>query len=177
MDTIKIICPNCGTVLGAADDPANERKMVICPGCKVRNRFVDFKRLSPKPIDDVTEIQMPTAGLPGSLVYEKSSKSYPLREGRNLVGRKPLREASDADIQIETSDRGFSRSHLYIDVMRGRDGRWHSYVSNADNKNETLINCKRLGKGEMIGLKDGDRICSSETVLRFVETMNEDSDQ
>lgn len=165
---IKIKCPNCGIVLGAADDPANAQKTVVCPNCKVRNRFVAFQRVIPGEVDDQTRIDFAVKDTVGSLVDEKTKKEYPLREGSNLIGRKPLKEPPKASVPIETGDRGFSRAHLYVDVMKGRDGHWHHYASNADNKNETSINGTKLEDGDKIGLKDGDRIASSETVLRFV---------
>lgn len=174
METIRIKCPNCGAVLGAVDHPANAQKMVVCPNCKVRNRFVDFKRVTPSKVDDETRMDMFVEGPIGSLVDEKTHKEYPLKEGRNLVGRKPVRDVPKADIPIETDDKGLSRAHLYIDVIKGRDGRWHYYASNASNKNETRINGVKLEDDDRIGITHDDRITSSETTLRFEGTIIDD---
>ena len=170
METIKIKCPNCGAVLGATDNPANVKKMVICPNCKVRNRFIDFKRVVPDRADDETRIDLSEKNTIGRLVDEKTRKEYHLKEGRNLIGRKPVKDPPKASVPIETADRGFSRAHMYIDVMKGRDGQWHHYASNAENKNATRINGDELEDGDRFGLKHGDRITSSDTSLRFVVT-------
>ena len=176
METIKIKCPNCGAVLAAVDDPSNARKTVVCPNCKVRNRFEDFKRIIPKKADDETRISLTVHGAIGNLVDETTKKEYSLKEGRNLIGRKPLKETPKADVPIETDDKGFSRAHFYIEVMKGRDGRWHYYASNASNKNETTINGIKLEDGDRIGLKHDDRIVSSETKLRLVwQTLNDET--
>lgn len=175
---IKIKCPNCGVVLEAQDNPANAQKSVICPNCKVRNRFIDFRRFSQKTVDDETYISFLTKeSSVGHLVDEATRREYPLTEGRSLVGRKPAKESPKADIPIETSDRGFSRAHLFIDAVKGRDGRYHIYVSNADNKNETFVNGQKLPGGDRIGLSDGDRISSSSTILRFIKAKVSDETQ
>ena len=174
METIQIKCPNCGAVLGVLDNPANAQKMVVCPNCKVRNRYVDFKRMTPLGVDDETRIAMFVGGPVGCLVDEKTHKEYPLKEGRNLIGRKPVKGIPKSDVPVETDDRGLSRAHMYIDVMKGRDGRWHYYVSNALNKNETRINGVKLEDGDRIGLKHDDRIASSETTLRLVGAIIDD---
>lgn len=173
-EKIKIKCPNCGAILEAIDDPANDKKSVLCPNCRVRNRFSDFKRLVPKVIEDETQIGLLLKEAIGHLVDGRTNLRYPLKEGRNLIGRRPQKGETKASIPIDTGDRGFSRAHLYIDVIKGRDGRYHYYASNAENKNSTTINGNLLQDGDKIGLKQGDQITSSETSLRLDIPSNND---
>ena len=167
METIKIKCPNCGAVLGATNDPANENKVVVCPNCKERNRFVDFKRVVPREVEDETIAISSSSDSIGFLVDEKTCLKYPLKEGRSLIGRMTYQHPPKADIPIHTKDLGFSRAQLYVEVIKGCDGRYHAYISNASHSNPTFINDVRLEDGDSIGLNPHDRICSSETVLLY----------
>jgi len=175
MEKIRIKCPVCGAVLEALDDPANERKSVKCPNCQQRNKFVDFKRVVPisAPVpseSDDTQIGIMRNDSVGYLMDRMTYRRYPLREGRQIVGRKPHRSTPKADIPIETTDQGMSREHLCIEVMAGRDGHYHVYASNAKNHNPTIINGVKLGEGDKVGLRHGDVIKLSDTQLVFVGT-------
>jgi pSer/pThr/pTyr-binding forkhead associated (FHA) protein len=176
MERIRIKCPNCGAILEVIDNPANAGKNVTCPNCKVRNKYEDFKRVIPRieAEDDVTQIETRIKGTIGYLLQIDTGKQYPLKEGRNLVGRRPIKNPPKADIAIETTDNGMSREHLYIDVMKGRDGYYHVYASNAKNKNATTINGATLEDGDEIGLKHGDTLMLCDTQLRYVASPIED---
>lgn len=179
MTTIKIKCPNCGKVLIVQDDPSNATKNVVCPVCKVKNPFSSFKNVIPAPIEDKTELSkkqsddktvirscMNNKGT-GFLLDEYSRRKYPLSEGVNLIGRLPKQSVPVADIAIVTDDSGLSRKHLNIEVVRGMDGNVRHWVSNAENKNPTFINGRKMEDGDRIVLYDGYMISSSDTVLSF----------
>lgn len=174
MEKIRIKCPECGAVLEAMDDPANAEKNVKCPNCQQRNKFKDFKRLvaaSPIPsADDETHISEKRKESAGYLMDRATSRRYLLREGNQLVGRKPHKSAPKADVPIETTDQGMSREHLFIDVMAGRDGRNHVYVSNAKNLNPTEINGVALPDGDKIAIRHGDIVKLCDTELVYVGT-------
>ena len=76
-EKIKIKCPNCGAILEALDDPSNNDKSVLCPNCRVRNRFSDFKRVTPKVIDDETQVCFFIKDTIGFLVDETTKLRYP----------------------------------------------------------------------------------------------------
>ena len=178
METIKIKCPNCGAVLGAADDPSNANKSVLCPNCKVRNRFSDFRRITPvRKEEDETQIVLSVRDSIGYLVDEKTGRSYSLKEGRSIIGRMTYKTPPKADIPIITEDMGLSRAHLFVEVIKGRDGKYHTYASNASNANDTFINGSKLESGDKIGLKNNDKISSSKTVLRFVSEPHQVDDR
>lgn len=179
MNKIRIKCPVCGAILEAVDDPANAEKNVKCPNCLQRNRFKVFKRIVPAqaPIaseDDDTQIASMRKESAGYLLDRLTARRYPLKEGKQLVGRKPHKSPPRADIAIETTDQGMSREHLYIEVMAGRDGRYHVYVSNAKNQNPTEINGTRLADGDKVGIRHGDIIKLCDTQLIYVGTPVDD---
>ena len=155
METIRIKCPVCGAVLEVLDDPANAEKNVKCPNCQQRNKFNDFKRVLPAPVpvspeQDETHIDVMREESAGYLLDRMTGRSYPLHKGKQLVGRNTHKSAPKADIPVETADLGMSREHLFIDVMSGRDGRYHIYVSNAKNQNPTQINGAPLAHSSAI---------------------------
>ena len=87
-----------------------------------------------------------------------------------MVGRKPKESASEADVQVDTHGENFmSRSHFYIDVKKASNGSYRAYISNAANKNETVIGNEVLRGTDVLALSDGDviRICSTEIRIRF----------
>lgn len=171
MEKIRIKCPVCGAVLEALDDPANYEKHVTCPNCKTRNKYSAFKRVMPAPVppeeDSTTVIREIVGDAVGALVDVATGRSYPLREGRNLVGRMTYNTPPAATVPIVTENRKMSRSHLYIHVMHGADGRYHAYASNASNRNATTINGVVLEDGDMISLKYQDVLDLAETRLVY----------
>lgn len=175
MEKIRIKCPVCGAILEVLDDPANAEKNVKCPNCQQRNKYKDFKRIIPSPApvvseNDETQIASMKKDLAGYLLDRLTGRRYPLREGKQLVGRKPHKSTPKADIPIETTDQGMSREHLFIEVMVGRDGRYHVYVSNAKNQNPTEINGNRLADGDKISIRHGDVIKLCDTQLIYLGT-------
>jgi len=170
MDKIRIKCPVCGVLLEALDDPANYEKQVTCPNCKTRNKFNSFKRVVPEtPSEDdcTTIIREIDNDAIGALVDVATGRSYPLREGKNLVGRMTYNSPPVATVPIVTENRKMSRSHLYIHVMHGADGRYHAYASNASNRNATTINGVILEDGDMISLKYQDVLSLADTRLIY----------
>lgn len=168
MEIIRIKCPFCGAILETQDNPANYEKTITCPNCKTKNVFKDFKRVVPKIVNDETKIGFTREEEPGSLLDLQTLHQYPLKEGRNLIGRKTVKTPPKADIPIETTDNGMSREHLFIDVMRGRDGHFHAYASNAKNQNSTLVNGVELEDGDKLGLKNNDVLQLCDTKLRYL---------
>ena len=49
-----------------------------------------------------------------------------------------------------------------------QDGRYHVSVSNAENKNPTLVNGIPLLDGDVVGIKNGDILTLCETRLEYV---------
>jgi len=174
MEKVRIKCPVCGVILEADDNPSNYGKNVTCPNCKNRNKFSSFKRLpvAASPVAGDCETEMKSVShdhdSAGSLMDPETGRLYPLEEGRNLIGRMTHNAPSKASIPISTDNRRMSRSHLYIDVIKGADGHFHAYASNASNLNETMINGTVLGNEDQIGLKHQDHLSLSGTELIYL---------
>ena len=172
MERVRIKCPVCGVILEAEDNPANYGKFVTCPNCKTRNKFSAFKTVLPvsssPSVDSETEIRAFTDDTVGALLDPETGRKYPLKEGRNLIGRMTHNTPSQASVPISTDNRRMSRSHLFIDVIRGADGRYHAYASNASNRNETRINGNHQEKDDKLSLKHQDRLSLSGTELIFL---------
>lgn len=182
METIKIKCPNCGAVLSVVDDPSNQGKNVKCPVCKQTHPFVSFRPVKPKisEEEDKTSIGFgfnsdDATALPdfnkvetvGHLLDKATSLEYALSQGLNIIGRMTYQSAPVATVPIKTEDRGFSRKHMNIEVVKGSDMVFRYYVSNAENKNKTTVNGVELGSNDKMILHDGDVIKSSNTELIF----------
>ena len=176
MDKIRIKCPVCGVVLEVDDNPAYADKYVVCPNCREKRKFAEFKRYVPSqaPADDETEADPSAETVPGFLLDRKTGMRYELLDGWHTVGRKPVKTPPKADIAIVTDDMGVSRVHMKVKVALARDGRHHVYVTNAENKNPTYINGEPLKKGDIIGLRNGDIVRLSDTELQYVGTVIDD---
>lgn len=176
MDGLRIKCPNCGITLGMKAAPQDIDKMITCPNCKVKNKFRDYRPVVAKPVSDDTPIGGPVVkDAVGGLLDMTTGKSYSLHEGINLIGRMTYKSPPKADVPIVTEDMGLSRAHLYIQVLKGCDGHYHHYAYNASNANPTFLNDVLLEEGDKVGLKSGDKIQSSETVLRFEGSIIDDN--
>lgn len=182
MGNIKLKCPNCGAVLIVVDDPANVSKSIICPVCKRINRYLDYMRIESRNTiidennrtpadyrsnDETVIINRRTEPCQGLLIAD-NRKVYRLDNGLNVIGRKSEQSFSLANVAIDTSDLGFSRKHLFIDVSTSPDGDTRFYAFNADNKNLTFINGHVLKAADKMVLHNNDIIKSSDTVLKFI---------
>ena len=170
--TINIKCPACGVILRVTNSKNEDEKRFACPKCG-KHIVVPFYKL--KQDDGETQLD----GNPGaqatqiggtnvdnkSCYLECDGKNYVLAIGRNTVGRKAI--TSNADVQIDTDDRFFSREHMVINVRRLADGGVKVDVSNDKNKNATRVNDLLLEQGDAIVLHDGDVISIGETKLTF----------
>ena len=102
-------CPHCGKRLEIKDASDLAGKRIKCPVCGTVNSYESFLKAftadagsdETRLIDDQRTI-IPGLGnirLP-RLVFVKTGQEYPLKEGRQLVGRKPKESASEADVQV-----------------------------------------------------------------------------
>ena len=180
METIRIKCPNCGAVLRVQLKTNSPDVSLTCPNCKQKAKLSDFKKFEVNKVHDETKFGFFAVSdtldlIPGVIVDEATKREYQLSIGVNLIGRMTLQTAPKASVPIFTKDMGMSRAHLYLEVVKGRDGLLHTYAYNAANVNPTYINGVLLEKGDKIGIKNDDKISTSQTVLIFKEECS-DSD-
>lgn len=151
---IYIKCPKCGKVLGLKNQPGIERLFVPCPACGTRSPFASCERVVKKQVDKATELPSSLKADKVFLVDSATGSSYELPLGSNSVGR--AHATSTAKVQITTTDRGMSRVHSVINVVKTSSGNLRCFISNANNKNATYVNGEKLEDGDEIVLHDGD---------------------
>lgn len=188
-EIIKIKCPFCGTVLSVKNQPGIEKKHVTCPICKNKYPFTEFKRVSPGATynneepdteypetddtirhsgNDKTETQLPQMNFTlGRLKVVGTTTVFPLRTGRNVVGRKS--EKSQADFKIDTAEkRAMSREHILIEVKKLPVKGFVHYVSLYKKEvNKTFIGNEPLVYGDVLILGHGDVIRLPDATLKF----------
>lgn len=182
METLQVKCPNCGAVLSIKVNSyeASVDKLLACAVCKTKNKLRDYKRYVKNEESDETHVHFSMKESVGKLTDLATGLEYNLREGSNTIGRKTYNTESKASLPIKTDDMGVSRLHACLEVMKGRDGRYHVYISNMANKNRTFINDDLLENDDKIALQDGDIINASVTRLRYSSGMSckyEDDDE
>lgn len=172
-DVIKIKCPNCGAVLTVKNVPGLAAKNLTCPVCKHKDKVIAFRSLASNQdgnddVDDscthyssssvsgsaVADINQ----LPGQLRVISTGQVFPLKMGRNVVGRKA--SSSSADIQLPAGDsKRMSRSHVVINVMKETGTSITTHISLfKENVNKTFVKGNEVLYGDELVLNDGDVI-------------------
>lgn len=188
-DLIQIKCPNDGTILKVRNVPGIETKSVTCPVCRIKTPFTRFTVLTPPPVpgaapmhsgnrkreateylynDEPEKTTFHQINLSlGHLLDSASGRSYQLKPGRNVIGRKA--QQSSADIMLDTSgNMSMSREHMVIDVRNIPSKGFVHYVSLYKEKvNKTYIGNEELQFGDCIILNDGDLIRLPGLDLKF----------
>lgn len=188
MQTKRIKCPKCDVVLDVKNSKNEEVKHITCPSCKTvlqvkfqpQQEPMEAKTFYAPPKQPMVEngaTQIVGSGFGatqlGTFSEKDSSKArllfsgvtYPLEEGRNIVGRKA--STSTASVQIETSDRYMSRQHCNITVTTLPDGTKKVVLSNYQNKNQTTVDGQPIETGDAIRLTDGNSITMGRTTVVF----------
>lgn len=188
MQTKRIKCPKCGVVLDVKNSKNEEVKQIICPSCKtiLQVKFQlqqepmeakTFYAPPKRPMADngvtqlvggsfgATQLVMSPKKEVSKAILQFGGVSYPLEEGRNIIGRKA--STSKANVQIETADRYMSRQHCSITVTTLSDGTKKAVLSNYQNKNQTTIDGQPIETGDTIRLTDGNSITMGHTTITF----------
>lgn len=169
METKRIKCPKCGTVMDVVNSRHEDVKHIKCPGCGAA-LAVSF-------VDGETEYHSGKHGKAGKPILEYEGKEYPLAVGDNIIGRKA--NSSSATVQIDTSSdatgRTMSREHIKIRVIKLSGGKYKSTVSVCKAKNSTSVSGELLTEEDCIVLCSGDRIKMGSVTVVFKEsTVNDD---
>ncbi|MFI3295392.1 MAG: FHA domain-containing protein [Rikenellaceae bacterium] len=160
-ESLRIKCPNCSAILTIKYIPAIESKSINCPVCKTTNKYQAYRSLEEKAAPDKSKEQNQI----GQLQLLNTEFIYQLKEGLNVIGRKA--KTSMANIQIDSSDRTMSRSHVIVDVCRFTNNHLH-YISNSNNTNPTFINGILIEAGDKMVLKGGEIIKMGNVLVKFV---------
>lgn len=186
MQTKRIQCPHCSAVLDVKNSNNETTKQIRCPNCKA---MLQVKFPPQEPVVEAPTFYGPMAGgIDGATQYgggtdgrtqlanstskdcanaclELDGKTYPLVEGKNIIGRRG--SSSEATVQLDTSDRYLSRQHCKIIVTQLPDGTKKAVLTNYKNKNRTTINNQLIEEGDEIRLADGYTITMGHTTVIF----------
>lgn len=105
------------------------------------------------------------SGSQGKPVLITNGKVYPLRMGRNTVGRRS--ESSTATLQIETEDRYMSRVNAIVEVSRTAYGDWHIIIGSCNENNLVKIDGHSLLIGDRVVLQAGNIIRLGHSDIAF----------
>lgn len=104
----------------------------------------------------------------GRLEIPSTGEVFPLRPGRNVIGRRASQ--SGANIQISTSQKMISREHFVID-MQSTASMGNAYIVSLakEQVNPTFVGTNRLEFKDAVLLNNGDIIrLPGDVVVRFV---------
>jgi len=169
-ETCKIGCPVCGAVLKVATTVGVEEKNVSCPVCHTSSPYKNFK-----PIIDKAEqtllggaAEKTFAEAIGCLVAPSLGQTFPLKAGRNIVGRQSAQSLATIQLPFPPSHHRTSREHLVFDVkhVEGR-GMVHYASLFKPDTNATFIGEAKLHYGDSVILNDEDIIRLPDMELRF----------
>ena len=167
---MKVICPNCKSLLTISTQEDISEKLLTCPRCKYKAKvsvyLQEMAKIHPACSNDSTLLS------PGIIqqmdrtvgVLYVDGKGYQLHKGKNTIGRKAT--SSSAEIQIESGDRFMSRSHACITVKDGMSGLEHQLEA-LNPKNPIKINGNILENDDLIVLQWGDNLTFGKTDIVF----------
>lgn len=175
MGELKIVCPNCKSLLKVADSPGIGDKMLSCPICRFRAKISVYQQHTagigkPKaPIDDDEPTQVNFGMMDrtiGSLFLK--CKEYSLHKGENTIGRKAATGHAEVQICDENGevDRYMSRQHAIIAIQEGGSGLEH-HLQPTNPKNPIKVNGKPLENADIVVLQWGDKLTFGHTELLF----------
>lgn len=174
MDKLKLVCPNCRSLLEIDDAPGISDKMLTCPICRFRAKVAVYQqqgigKSKSTNCDDDEPTQVSFGMMDrtiGSLYF--GTKEFSLHRGKNTIGRKAM--TGDAEVQICDEqgevDRYMSRRHAIITIIEGTSGLEHQ-MKPYEPKNAIEVNGTQVTKGEEVVLQWGDELKFGHTYLRF----------
>lgn len=167
MEVVSIHCPRCGKryTLKANNLSALKSRPFKCPACKYVAPFGTLLNPgqggpTPPPISSrrpaVPENKTRVTVNPGEmrLNVESTGRSIAVTPGSHILGRASA--DSSATIKI-APDKYISRQHARLQVIRAAGG-VDCLLTPMQSANDVFVNNVRLGEGETVRLKNGDRI-------------------
>ncbi|MDR1919322.1 MAG: FHA domain-containing protein [Tannerellaceae bacterium] len=178
MDKVKVICPQCRTLLSFDNAPDIGDKLIVCPKCQFR-ATVDVYRSGTAGTGGHGANEGPTklpeyirkeAVMKGRLKLTDTGETFELKMGQNLIGR--IAETGDADIKL-SKDEYMSRRHIRIDVLESSSGLEHRLVE-INSKNPTKLNEKPIPRNDILVLEFGDKLMLGRTEVVFEKPADKD---
>lgn len=170
---LKIVCPFCQASLRIPNEDGIALKSTRCSKCKELFPISEGLKSAASEDTDTNLVSVwheatQTLGILETYDEDGSKHQYPLKVGKNLIGRTTLSDIT-AEIQIEDSTKTLSRQHLIIDVLK-YEGYYEHRLSLADGaKNKTYLGGNLLEKEDIIVLNFGDKIICGKCEISFRE--------
>ncbi len=180
----QVTCDSCGLVLEVPQRNGEPYRIFRCPNCSHQLR-ADFTATQSddsggtiyggamgmeqrqKKQEDDTETVLTSKSKAKHSMLRYDGKTYPLHNGKNIIGRKA--PVSDADVQIATADRHISRQHAVIKVTRITDGSLKALISVCKDRLTTKVGGQALAVGDEVVLTNGTSLTLGETSLVYIE--------
>lgn len=165
MEIVKIKCPWCSAILSVKYLVGIEHRDVTCPVCKRTSPFANYKPyVAPQdehtcyPSINAVEQYSTEKSFVGELFVPTLGKTYELKIGDNIIGRKASISETTIGLDIPNNKR-ISREHIVITVslVNGR-GLVHTLSLYKERLNSTSVNGMPLLFGDKVVLKHGDII-------------------
>ena len=176
-DIIAIKCPNCGGRLKVKLKSQNMDMIIPCPICKVPSPLKSYIKVSEQMFEYPDDEEETTIGvcvvndIIGQLKMQDTlHPAFPLKMGRNVIGRKAKSSTADIQIPLLVEQRSrTSREHLIIDVdkVKGKGLVHHLSLYPKSKMNETLLNGEKLSNADRVILKNNDIITLPDVKLVF----------
>lgn len=163
-----VVCPNCKGKIEVTNENDLQFMQVKCPNpvCPAQIR-IDFT-------DDLNKTQMGASSGSNAKIgsLRLGSRSYPLQEGRNTIGRGA--PSSQATVQLETADKSMSREHAVIEVVRLKSQRVKAILSDLRpaekaKQRPLMVEDMTLTAGDRISLAHGDVITMGDTEVKYIQ--------
>lgn len=174
MGKLKIICPNCRSLLTVDEAPGIADKMLTCPICHFRAKVSVYQQQAMgngkhggDNDDEPTQVNFGMMDrTTGSLFL--GQKEFSLHKGPNTIGRKA--QTGHAEVQLcdihGEVDRYMSRQHAVITIKEGGSGLEH-LLQPTNPKNPIKVNGQLLQNADVVVLQWGDRLTFGHTELVF----------
>lgn len=153
-------CPHCKEEHITLSQESPGQGIAVCPKCKGRVSFT-----ARKPTETIVKSELIQRFRAKLILLRRGwlNKDYPLKDGKNIVGR--FDESKISDIAIK-GDSSMSRQSVVIEVEHHDRG--YSFKLTVKNStNPVLHNNKPLAVGDSISLNFGDSIILGKTKFRF----------
>jgi len=181
---MNVTCFHCGHILVVPDAALRVGNPTLrCSRCRASFKArPDAAKKKPADAGPTTEYKRMQEDRyrniePGWLIVHDehtAAQTFPLRAGKQLVGRKSA--SKPCDIMIDTADMYMSRHHFYIEVRERQKGLFEYIMYNDAPLNPTFLRQKDV-KTDRSYLQDGDVIQAGATKIIFRTTTKARSDK
>lgn len=178
---IELSCKNCKQVFKTPVRPLlkyfEKHVSISCDNCQASQQIAVTKELFLYGGSDTSKTTILDSGsdrwMSGDRLFlralgsenEKTNR-FEIKEGQNILGRKPQTEENENGIAIETNDRRISRTHCAIWLVK-KVNLLACTIRDMKSVNGTFLNGEKLHQIDEVYLKRGDVIGIGDLELRL----------